>query len=870
MVFNNSILLGAAGQGGVVPFDTTLIGNSVWLNGSDEDINRTGFTLSSDGQKEFIISMWVNLCELGRAQQLFILGNATGIASFNDMTQCTFNANNTIGFSVATGGSSGGGITTTRVFRDTGWYHLLFTFNSNTSVSPTTSRIQLYVNGELQTGSLTAVPDNQDVRGSLTGNADLRFGRNTHPSLGYFYKGYYGQVCYLEGKSIQASDFAVSDFLDTFTMGTNGSQVIPKKNSEIAALATSAGGNSACLDFANSSDLGNDISDNNKDFTATNMASANQSIHTPSNVYPKISEIGRPSGGTAANYSMSRGSNRMTYSGSNQVAKGLVSDKVIQADDPKIYWEFYVEAGSLGGSSGGLLGNGIVIPQFNMKTSFNANGFYGAGGESAYFQRDVMYDNGSASVSGLTPVAVGGIQQMAFEPSTGKVWIGQDGTWRNGSATASTTLNIDNHDDQLTVQDYIFVIGLQRSGDIGVINFGDNPTFSGNETAGTNADGNGHGLFKYAVPATFLAPCSANLTGPENQGVDYFQPVKYTGNGTAIGSGGNAVTGIGFSPSWVWIKNRDASDSHALYDVVRGTTKQVETDTTAVETTEAEGLSTFGTDGFTVGSLAEVNTSSEDYISWNWKAGTAFSNDASETSIGTLDSSGRVSDADHFSIVSWTGNTTAGATVKHGMAGEPEFIIAIARNQSGENKPVYHLLMTADTDHLKINEANAQGTAGTTIWDVSAMSSTLIGLGAAAQSNSTNGMIAYCFRSVPGVCKVGSYIGNGDPTVPPYVHLGFRPRFVMFKNVTVAKDWVITDTARSPSNPAELFLFPNEEEAEAARGPASGSDYDIDLLAEGFRPLTGDSAPNGNGNTIVYMAMADIGGNGILPPIYGR
>ena len=140
MVFNNSILLGAAGQGGAPTFDPTTIGNSVWLNGSDEDINRTGFTLSSDGQKEFIISMWVNFNEFGRAQQLFALGTSTGIASFNDMTQCTFNADNTIGFSVGTGGSSGGGITTTRVFRDIGWYHLLFTFNSNTSVFPATSR----------------------------------------------------------------------------------------------------------------------------------------------------------------------------------------------------------------------------------------------------------------------------------------------------------------------------------------------------------------------------------------------------------------------------------------------------------------------------------------------------------------------------------------------------------------------------------------------------------------------------------------------------------------------------------------------------------------------------------------------------------
>jgi hypothetical protein len=209
----------------------------------------------------------------------------------------------------------------------------------------------------------------------------------------------------------------------------------------------------------------------------------------------------------------------MVYSGGNQVAKGLIGTVLIKPEDPKIYWEFYVEAGSVGGSGGGRLGNGIAVPHFNAG---NGNGFYGAGGESAYFQRGTLYDNGNSAVSSFTTPAVGGVQNFAFEPSTGKVWIGVDGTWRNGSATDSTTLDIDNHDDQLTVQDYVFIIGAQRSGDIGVMNFGDNPTFSGNETAGTNADGNGHGLFAYAVPSGFLAPNSANLTAQEIQGVDGF------------------------------------------------------------------------------------------------------------------------------------------------------------------------------------------------------------------------------------------------------------------------------------------------------------------------------------------------------------
>ena len=173
-------------------------------------------------------------------------------------------------------------------------------------------------------------------------------------------------------QSIQNGDVAVTDFLDAFTYGTNGSQFAPKRDSDVAALASTAGGNSFCLDFSNSGSLGLDSSTLGNNFTATSMDSTNQSTNTPSLAYPKISNIGTPSGDAAANYTMGLGSNRMVYSGANQVAKGLISSTLIQPDDPKIYWEYYVETGSVSGN-GGRLGNGIAIPQFNNGTG---NGFY--------------------------------------------------------------------------------------------------------------------------------------------------------------------------------------------------------------------------------------------------------------------------------------------------------------------------------------------------------------------------------------------------------------------------------------------------------------------------------------------------------------
>ena len=857
-------LLGSNLVTGPPPFDTTLIGNSVWLDGSNDYLEKTFSSApGSESGKRYVWAVWVQPPGIfsGTVFSMWCAGTSAS----NAYTALEFYNQQSGGGDVEFYSYNGGTsydfrLRPTQVFRDVGWQHFLVSYDSTESSA--SNRIKIFHNGEEITSfAQSDYPSINHVDFPGTAVAHT-LGARTGGSGGGFFKDYMTQQVFLDSKSIQNGDVAITDFLDTFTFGTNGSQFVPKKDSEIAALATTADHNSFCLDFADTSNFGNDISDNTNDFTANNMSGANQSLHTPSNVYPKVSNIGMPNNDTAANYTMTSGSNRMVYSGSNHGYFGLVSTQVIQTDDPKIYWEHYLESGSVGGSGGGRVGVGLAATDFDVANTGSA--FVGAGGNNPSNVRGVIYDNGSqqppsggAADTSATKVPVGGIGNYAYEPSTGKFWVGLNGTWNNGSATASTTLNPSSHDYQTTPQDFVFFLSAARSTDISVLNFGDNPTFSGNETAGGNSDANGHGNFKYAVPSGFLAPNSANLTAPDFQGIDHFNAVKYAGNGTAIGSGGKAVTGVGFQPDWVWIKNRDASDSHALYDVVRGTTKQIETDTTAIETTEAEGLSVFGSDGFTLGSLAEVNTSSEDYISWNWLAGGS----ASSNSNGSITSSVSAATPGHFSIVSWTGTASHGATVGHGLNGEPEFVIAIARNESGQNKPVYHKFMTSDFDHLKINDANTQGTASSaTLWDISAMSSTVIGLGAQAQSNSSNGMIAYCFRSIPGVCKVGKYKGNNSSD-GTYVSLGFTPAWFMARNLS-GSSWFIIDNKRgfnSASN--EAYLQAESDTTETVGNVA-------DLLSDGIKWKT---SGGGNAtNTILYVAIADLGGNGTLPPIYGR
>jgi len=257
--------------------------------------------------------------------------------------------------------------------------------------------------------------------------------------------------------------------------------------------------------------------------------------------------------------------------------------------------------------------------------------------------------------------------------------------------------------------------------------------------------------------------------------------------------------------------------------------------------------------------------------------GSANTDGSDANTGGNLTSTVITADAGHLAIAKYTGVAGTTSTVGHGLGAEPELVIIKNRSAGSSN------FITFGNEVIGIPSGNSNGnylllntTKGVGAGfgsNPTTITSTTVGLFVQSQAYhnySGDNFIMWSFKSVPGVCKVGSYTGNGSATAPPYVSVGFKPSWVMIKNAAVARDWVIVDTARTPINVAEEFLFPNLNIAEAARGTASGSDYAIDVLADGFLPYTADSAINGNGNTHVYVAMADIGGNGTLPPVYGR
>jgi hypothetical protein len=253
---------------------------------------------------------------------------------------------------------------------------------------------------------------------------------------------------------------------------------------------------------------------------------------------------------------------------------------------------------------------------------------------------------------------------------------------------------------------------------------------------------------------------------------DYFNTLLYTGNGST-----QSITGVGFQPDWVWIKNRTSAEASGMFDAVRGVTKMLSTQNADAETTTATSLTAFGSDGFSVGSNLRVNQSSNNIVSWNWLAnGTGVSNTA-----GSISSTVSANTTSGFSIVKYTGNGTSGATIGHGLSVKPNMII-LKSYENGQQWAVYHSSLGA-TQGLRLNSTIAAYTSSTR-WNNTEPTSTLFTVGNDGEVNTSGeDQIAYCFAEVKGFSKFDSYIGNGS-TNGPFVYTGFKPAFVLTKKTT--------------------------------------------------------------------------------------
>ena len=321
---------------------------------------------------------------------------------------------------------------------------------------------------------------------------------------------------------------------------------------------------------------------------------------------------------------------------------------------------------------------------------------------------------------------------------------------------------------------------------------------------------------------------------------DYFNTVLYTGTGSSL-----AVTGVGFQPDWLWIKNRSTANENIVFDSVRGVEKRLLTDGTQAELTTTNHLSSFDSDGFTVpGLTGNTGGSSDNYVAWNWLADNTS---GSSNTDGSITSNVSANTTSGFSIVSYTG-TGSNATVGHGLGVAPKFIIVKSRS-SAFSWGVQ--TSTGAGFEMNLNNTEAQ-TATSVYWNSTDPTSSVFSVGTnAATNNSGDNYIAYVFAPIKGFSKFGSYTGNGNAD-GTFVYTGFKPAFVIMKRYDTADNWVLQDNTRDPYNPSDTRLFPDDSGADS-----TNSNYNMDFLSNGFKLKNTNTNSNASGGNYIYMAFAE-------------
>jgi len=327
---------------------------------------------------------------------------------------------------------------------------------------------------------------------------------------------------------------------------------------------------------------------------------------------------------------------------------------------------------------------------------------------------------------------------------------------------------------------------------------------------------------------------------------DYFNTKLYTGTGSS-----NAITGVGFQPDWVWIKNRGNTESHALFDSVRGVTKRLHSNGTGAEETNTNTLTAFGTDGFTVGTNAGVNGSGISTVAWNWKA----NGSGSANTDGQLTSTVSANTTSGFSIGTYTSDITSAGykTVGHGLGKTPKLIITknlgVAGQRWGVQAPG---LLSGDSYILQFNDTTAEdnqsgngslATVNSTVFSVNWAE----GLG---NANSGGNYVFYAFTDIKGFSKFGSYTGNGS-TDGVFVYTGMSPAFIMVKRTNTTEGWYMYDVKRDTFNVSDAYLTANTSNAEATL--TNG----LDILSNGFKMRNTDTGHNASGSTYIYMCFAE-------------
>jgi len=469
----------------------------------------------------------------------------------------------------------------------------------------------------------------------------------------------------------------------------------------------------------------------------------------------------------------------------------------------KYYWEHTVAS----------IGSGAVIGISNnpsqAASDANRRGYYSVDGN--------VYTDSSNSAYGAT-YTTGDVIGIAYDGDNGKLYFSKNGTWQN-SGNPVTGANPAVSGLTGTFWPFATIVSC---------------------TLNSNW---GQRSWAYQAPAGFKALCTANLPAPVvTKPSDLFDVKLWTGNGSS-----QTISGLGFSPDLVWVKQRSAARSHWLTDTVRGNTKLLSSDQTSAEITETDCITSFNSDGFSLDADAGFNASSGSYAAWAWDAG----NTTVTNTQGSIASQVRANPSAGFSVVTYTG-TGANATVGHGLGVAPSMLIVKNRSSSADNWQVYHQALGNANLRLRLNATDGADSVST-MWNGTAPSSTVFSVGTQSGSNgSSNLLVAYCWAPLDGYSSAFSFTGNGSSSDGPFVALSFRPKLLLIKRTDATGNWLLVDAARGAYNLNNTYLYANTSDAEAAQ---SGLGWDF--LSNGFKIRNAYNDSNASSGTYVGFAWAE-------------
>ena len=320
---------------------------------------------------------------------------------------------------------------------------------------------------------------------------------------------------------------------------------------------------------------------------------------------------------------------------------------------------------------------------------------------------------------------------------------------------------------------------------------------------------------------------------------DFFNTKLYTGTGSEL-----TVSGVGFQPDLTWLKNRSAAQHYQLYDAVRGAGKVIYSNLNNIQGTVTQNLKSFTSDGYVLGTDGSVNTNNQNFVSWNWKAGTT-----SGISGGTITPSAySINTTSGFGIYNYAG-TGSNGTIAHGLSSAPKMVICkrIAGDTGDWNS--WNEGMTSGSYYINLNTNGAE-VSNTAVWNSTIPSSTVVSLGTYAAVNASGSTyIMYAFSEVKGFSSMGVYTGNGNVN-GSFIYTGFKPAFVSLKKTDGSGDWYTYDDKRLGYNADNNALYLDLDNAES-------TSEDIDILSNGFKLRSTNGEINGSGGKYIYMAWAE-------------